>query len=149
MILDGALMFDNPSSLAIGTGTQVSANTLDLVNFRNLGIDTDLEVMVQVGTTFTGTAGGTLTYALQGSIDNSAWTTMLQSPTFGLTNLTAGAQLGIAGFPDTVPGQALPRYLRLLWTVAVQAFTAGTVTAGLVLDRQRNIQYAAGITITN
>jgi hypothetical protein len=27
--------------------------------------------------------------------------------------------------------------------------TAGAVTAGIVLDRQRNIQYAAGITITN
>jgi hypothetical protein len=32
MILDGALMFDNPSTLAIAAGTQASANTLDLVN---------------------------------------------------------------------------------------------------------------------
>jgi hypothetical protein len=149
MILDGALMFDNPSTLAIAAGTQASANTLDLVNARDLGIGPELGIMAQVSTTFTSGGAGTLSYAVQGSVDNSAWTTMMVSPTYALANLVAGAQLGISGFPDLAPGQALPRYIRLLWTVGTATMTAGAVIAGIVIDRQRNIQYAPGITITN
>jgi hypothetical protein len=150
MILDGALMFDNPSSLAIGAGTQASANVIDLVNARNLAVGTEaLDILAQVTTTFTSGGAGTLAYSVQGSVDNSAWTTMVTSPTYALANLVAGAQIGLSAVPDLAAGQALPRYLRLLWTVGTAAMTAGAVTAGIVLDRQRNIQYAAGITITN
>lgn len=150
MILDGALMFDNPSSLAIAAGTQASANVLDLVNARNLGIaDNDMKLFVQITTTFTSGGAGTLAYAFQGSVDNSAWTTMMSSPTFALASLVAGQQIGSDSIPDVVFGQANPRYLRLLWTVGTATMTAGAVTAGLLLDRQRNYQYAPGITITN
>jgi hypothetical protein len=149
MIIDGALVFDNPSTLAIAAGTQASANTLDLVNPRNLGIGAELGIIAQVTTTFTSGGAGTLAWAFQGSVDNSAWTTMLSSPTYALANLVAGNQLGLSGIPDLAPGQALPRYLRLLWTVGTATMTAGAVMAALVLDRQRNQQYAPGVTITN
>jgi hypothetical protein len=87
MILDGTLMFDNPSSLAIGAGTQASANVIDLVNPRNLAVGTEaLDILAQVTTTFTSGGAGTLAYSVQGSIDNSAWTTMVTSPTYALAN---------------------------------------------------------------
>lgn len=147
MILDGALMFDNPSSLAIAAGTQASANTLDLLNARDLS-ESEIKIMAQVSTTFASAGAATLSFAVQGSVDNSAWTTMMVSPTYALANLVAGAQLGVSGLPNIAPGQALPRYLRLLWTVGTATMTAGAVIAGLVLDRQRNVAYAPGIAIT-
>jgi len=148
MILDGALLFDNAVSLAIAAGTQTSTNTLDLLNARDIGLS-DIKFFAQVTTTFTSGGAGTLAFTIQGSPDNSAWTTMYQSPTFALANLTAGTQFGFDGFPDLAPGQTMPRYLRMQWTVGTATMTAGAVTAGLVLDRQRNIQYAPGIAISN
>jgi hypothetical protein len=149
MIEDGALMFDNPSSLAIAAGTQASANTLDLGTGRDLGVDTDLEFMANVSTTFTSGGAGTLQWSLQGSVDNSAWTTMVSSRAFALAELVAGANLDSIKLPRVSGSQAVPRYLRVLWTVGTATMTAGAVIAGLVRDRQKNIAYPPGVTVSN
>jgi hypothetical protein len=149
MILDGALMFDNPSSLAIAAGTQASANTLDLGTGRDLGVDTEIEVEASVTTTFTSGGAGTLQLSVQGSVDNSTWTTMASSRVFALAELVAGALLDSMKLPRTSGTQAVPRYLRLLWTVGTATMTAGAVQAGLNRDRQKNISYPPGVAITN
>jgi hypothetical protein len=149
MILDGALMFDNPSTLAIAAGTQASANTLDLSTGRDLGIGHEIEFEAAVITTFTSGGAGTLQWSLQGSVDNSAWTTMASSRAFALAELVAGANLDSISLPRTSGSQAVPRYLRVLWTVGGATMTAGAVQAGLLLDRPKNIAYPPGVTITN
>lgn len=158
MILDALLQFDNASSLAIAAGTQASANVIDfglgtttnpaipsLANgggVRDMGIGDDpaLKLLVQVATAFTSGGAGTLSVALQGAPDNGsgapgAWTTWWTSPVYALATLAAGARLMNIDFPRPPAGAAVPRFVRLLYTVAGATMTAGAVSAYIVLDR--------------
>lgn len=177
MILDGYLMFtltpanggDNPT-----TGTQQSTNVIDLgvvsglpasaVNAggaRDIGIgdDPSLKILVQVVTAFL--SGTNLAVSLQGAPDAGSntpgsYTTMTTGPTVALASLVVGARLLDQDMPRPVPGQALPRYLRLQY-VSTGTFTAGNIIGTLVLDRhdlpeQSNAVlggYQAGITVAN
>lgn len=151
MIMDGLLLFDSAHQISASAGTEASTNVIDLVNARDMGIaDPSLKLLVQVIAAFTTTNSGVLTAALQGSTDNSTYTTMIQSQA-ALTPgaLTAGARLMDVTIPRPAPGQALPRYLRMLYTVGVGVFSAGTVTAAIVLDRQDNVYYPPGVVVNN
>lgn len=148
MILDGALLFDSATAVTAATGTQASANVLDLLNARDIGAAhwPDLKLLAQVIQAFAG--GTSVSLALQGSTDNVTYTTMLTSAAFTLGSLTAGSRLADISVPRPAPGQAMPRYLRLLYTT-VGTHTQGTITAGIVLDRQDWSAYPPGITISN
>lgn len=148
MILDGALLFDSAAAITAASGTQASTNVLDLLNARDMGIGDapSLKILAQVITAFAG--GTSVVVALQGSTDNTTYTTMLASAALTLGSLTAGSRIFDVDVPRPVPGQAVPRYLRLLYTT-VGTHTLGTVTAGIVLDRQDQIAYPAGINIVN
>lgn len=154
MILDSLLMFDNPSAAI--TATAASGNVVDLLNARDLGLldDIDIDVLCDVNTAFTTTNAGTLTVQFQGSTDNSTYTTYAESRAYAASALTAGARLLQVSLPGRslgaagIGGDALPRYYRMNYTVA-NAFTAGKVTSGLVLDRQDQSYYPPGITIAN
>lgn len=157
MILDALLMFDPPSApnnLAIAVGSQVSGNVLDLGitsgiptsasggGARDIGIGDDpaMKLLVQVGTTFTSGGAGTLAIALQGAIDNgagapAAFSTWWSSPAYALATLIQGARLYDMDMPRPPDGIAIPRFLRLNYTVGGATMTAGTVIAGIVLDR--------------
>lgn len=89
-----------------------------------------------------------MSVALQGSTDNVTYTTMISQAAVVTANLTAGQRIMDIDVPRPAPGSAIPRYLRLLYTT-VGTFTLGTVTAGIVLDRQDFIAYPAGINISN
>lgn len=178
MILDALQSFDNNVSLAIAAGTQPSTNTLDYGitsgiptsanggGARDMGIGDDpaLKLLVQIGTTFTSGGAGTLSVAIQGAPDNGsgvpgAFTTWWTSPTYALATLNAGSRLLDMDFPRPPDGIAVPRYVRLLWTVATATMTAGTASAFVVLDRDdqmyngtdNSIQggYPAGINVAN
>lgn len=154
MIIDGLLLFDSAHQISASATTEASTNVIDLLNARDMGIgdDPSLKVLVQVITAFATTNSATFTsVALQGSTDNSTFTTMLASLPAALTpgTLVAGARLFDVDVPRPVPGQSLPRYLRLLYTIATGIFSAGSVTAALVLDRQDQVSYPAGINIQN
>jgi len=177
MILDALATFDSAASLAIAVGTQASQNTLDLhmagipvlanlQGARDMGIGDDpaLKLLAQVGTTFTSGGAGTLSVALQGAPDNGAgapgaFTTWWTSPTYALATLVAGARLFDMDFPRPPAGIAVPRFVRLLWTVAGATMTAGTASAYVVLDRIDQMYqstgnavlggYPAGITVAN
>jgi hypothetical protein len=178
MILDAFLQFDSAVSLAIGAGTQASTNVLDFGissgipssanggGARDMGIGDDpaLKLLVVVTTTFTSGGAATLAVALQGAVDNgagapAAYSTWWTSPTYALATLNAGSRLLDMDFPRPPDGIAIPRFVRLLWTVGTTNFTAGNASAYVVLDREDyNYQgtdnsirggYPAGITVAN
>ena len=73
-------------------------------------------------------------------------------------DLIAGVQLANITIPRTLPGQPLPRFLRLSF-VSVGTHTSGAIECGIVLDRDDQIYggasgeayggYPAGITVAN
>lgn len=175
MILDSFLQFSSAQSLAMAAGSADSTNIIDLGisglptsanggGARDIGTGDDpaLKILAQVSTTFTSGGAATLAIALQGAPDNGSgspgsYTTMWTSPTYALATLIAGAQLANIDMPRPVSGKALPRFLKLVYTVGTATTTAGAVTANIVLDRsdqpmQSNAVlggYPAGIVISN
>lgn len=178
MILDALLQFDSAVSLAIAAGTQASTNVIDLGiasgipssanggGARDMGIGDDpaLKFVVQVATTFTSGGAGTLSISLQGAVDNgagapAAFSTWWTSPVYALATLNAGSRLFDMDMPRPPDGIAIPRYLRLLYTVATATMTAGAVSAYLVLDRDDQMYngtdnsilggYPAGLNVAN
>lgn len=175
MILDGLLQFSSAQNLAQAAGSYDSTNILDLGisglpasasggGARDIGIGDDpaMKLLVLVTTTFTSGGAPTLAVSLQGAPDNGsgapgAYTVMTQSAAFALATLVAGARLLDQDMPRPAPGQPLPRFLKLSYTIATAATTAGNVSSFIVLDRhdlpeQANATlggYPAGINITN
>lgn len=178
MILDSLLQFDNAVSLAIAAGTQASTNVIDLGitsgipssanggGARDIGIGDDpaMKLLVQVTTTFTSGGAGTLSFSLQGAVDNgsgapAAFSTWWTSPVYALATLNAGSRLFDMDMPRPPDGIAIPRFLRGLWTVATATMTAGNASAFIVLDRDDQPYqgtdnsilggYPAGINIAN
>ena len=178
MILDAFLQFDNVVSLAIPAGTQASTNVIDFGiasgipssanggGARDMGIgdDPSLKMVVLVGTAFTSGGAGTLAVALQGASDNGSgapgsYSTWWTSPTYALATLNAGSQLMNIDFPRPPDGIAVPRFVRLLYTVGTATMTAGTVSSYIVLDRMDQMYqgtdnsilggYQAGINVAN
>lgn len=178
MILDAYQRFDDASSLAIAAGTQASANVLDYgINSgiptsangggaRDMGIGDDpaLKLVVQVATLFASAGAGTLSVAIQGAPDNGAgapgtFVTWWLSPVYALATLNAGSRLLDMDFPRPPDGVVVPRFVRLLYTVATATFTAGAMSAYVVLDRDDQMYnstdnsvlgaYPAGINVAN
>lgn len=148
MILDAFNLFSTAQAL---TATAVSTNVIDLKNARdigNTGFGPTPDIVVQVISAMLSAGSTTLTITVQGSTDNSSWDDMVSSRAIPKASLTAGAMFAVK-MPPLEPGQSLPRYLRLNYTVAVSDFTGGTLTAWLGLDTQRNRAYPAGIYISN
>jgi hypothetical protein len=150
MIMDGTLLFSTAQAI---TATAASTNIIDLTNARDLGIGNDyptVKVEMQIGTALTTTNSGTLTVQFQGSTDASSWTTYAESQAYAAAALTANTN---HGFPISLParslGASLPQYYRLNYVVGTGVFSTGTVTAFLVLDRQWNHSYPAGLTVAN
>lgn len=145
MLIDGLLRVS--AEQAITTGAAASTNVIDLKNFRDIAVGTDLEWNIAVTEGFTSGGAGTLAVAVQGSVDNSTYTTYCTTPALAYTVFTLGEQIVIK-MPYRLVGADRPRYLRLLYTVATADMTAGAVTADLVLDAYRNRavdSYPAGI----
>lgn len=178
MILDSLLQFDNAVSLAIAAGTQASTNVIDLGitsgiptsanggGARDIGIGDDpaMKLLVQVTTTFTSAGAATLSVTLQGAVDNgsgapAAFSSWWVSPAYALAALNAGSRLMDMDMPRPPDGIAIPRYLRLLYTVGAATVTAGNVSSFIVLDRDDQVYqgtdnsilggYPAGINIAN
>lgn len=178
MILDAFQQFDSAANLAQPVGTYPSTNVLDYGvvsgvpssanggGARDMGIGDDpaLKLLVIATTAFTSGGAGTLQVSIQGAPDNGAgspgaFTTWWSSPAYALATLALGARLLDMDFPRPPDGVAIPRYVRLLYTVAGATFTAGTLEAFVVIDRMdQNYQgtnnavlggYQPGITVAN
>lgn len=186
MILDGLLTFTGTSNGAASgitsgpqtdsptTGTQVASNIIDLgvisgipasaVNgggARDLGVGDDPSLKLSVIATAALTGGTSLQIDLSGAPDAGSntpgtYTVMWTSPVIVEANLVAGAQLANIDVPRTIPGQPLPRYLRLRF-ISVGTHGAGAVEGQIVIDRDDQIVgitgaysgYQAGINVAN
>jgi hypothetical protein len=152
MILDYNLLFDTAAAI---TTTTVSTNVIDLAVARDIGIGqangATPQLMVLVATTFTSTGSGTLAVVVTGSTDNGTFDTYLTSPAYAKTVLTAGTRLLDVDWPRPAAGKSMPRYLRLGYTVATADFSAGAITAALVIGRADRPagDYPAGINVLN
>lgn len=186
MILDGLLQFTGTSrggsgGAASGTTTDaptadagVSTNIIDLGvtsgvpssanggGARDIGIGDDPAMKFMVLVTVAFATGTSLAVSVQGAPDNGSgaagtFTTMIRGPVVLTASLVAGARLLDTDMPRPAPGQVLPRFLQLLYTVVGSSFTVGQITGYLVLDRmdipeQANAVmggYPVGITIAN
>lgn len=172
MILDGLLTFTGTSNGATGgitsgaqtdaptTGTQIASNIIDLGvtsgvptsanggGARDLGIGDDpaLKLSIIVPTAFVG--GTSLQVELDGAPDSGsgtpgAYTVMWQSQAIAEATLVAGIQIANVDLPRIVPGQPLPRYLRLRF-ISVGTHTGGAVEAQIILDQDNQIVSATG-----
>jgi hypothetical protein len=149
MILDGLLQFSGTTGDA-PTASGVSTNILDLhllgipvlasgQGARDLGIGDDpaMKLLVLVTTAFSGLTS--LQVSLQGAPDNgagapAAFVTWYSSPVVLLANLVVGQRMLDMDVPRPPPGQPIPRFLQLAYTIAGSG-TGGVLKAWIVLDR--------------
>ncbi len=185
MILDNLLTFTGTSNGATAgitsgaqtdaptTGTQVASNIIDLGvisgvpssanggGARDLGVGDDPALKLSAIVTTTFASGTSLQLELSGAPDNGSgapgsYTAMWTSAAIAEATLVAGIQLANIDVPRPVPGQVVPRYLRLRF-ITVGTHTAGAVEAQIVIDRDDQIVgatgaysgYPAGITVAN
>lgn len=148
MFIDGLLLFDTATAI---TTTQDSYYTLDMTDARDMGIGDNepLKVWVQVSTAFTTTNAATLTVAFLGSTDDTTYTTYAQSRAYAAAELLQGKKLLEIGVPRPGGTAAIPRYLKLTYTVGTGIFSAGNITAGLVESRHDHPDYAPGVVVNN
>lgn len=149
MILDKQNMLSEAQAV---TSTAVSTNTLDLGSARDIGAGEDLSVFIDVDVA--ATAAGAATVDFQVIISAAA---NLSSPTIlGSSSPIGKAELTLNRKPIEIkiPRAALlaqpvgQRYLGLQYTVATGPLTAGTFTAGIIVDMQdMKKDYASGFAV--
>lgn len=153
MILDKNLQTD-PAATAI-TVTAASANVIDLLNARDMGVGDAyerMELVVTVGTAFAAAGAATLTIQISGSVDNITWTIYGQTDAIPKANLGAGTVIRLPVPPRPPHSAGLPRYYRANYVVATGPFTAGTVESDFVpVAHQANNpeSYPPGVTVSN
>jgi hypothetical protein len=159
MIIDQLLVFDMSYSTANGMAgvnqfgantTNPSTNVIDLLNARDIGAggvndSADLTVEWLITTAFTG--GTSVNFQIQGSTDNTTFTTYAETGAIAVASLTAASRFKLR-MPTVNPdGGPAPRYLRLAYV------NAGTNTAGAVIawlgSVDNNRYYPPGITVSN
>lgn len=177
MILDNYASFSQAQNLAQVVGTYDSSNIIDLggpalpvlangQGARDMGIGDDpaLKIMCEVITSFTSGGAGTLSVTLQGATDNgagapAAFSTWWVSPVYALATLNQGSRLFNMDMPRPPDGIAIPRFLKMVYTIAGATMTAGQISSFIVLDRDDQPYsgtdnsilggYPAGINIAN
>ena len=182
MIIDSLLLFTGGAT-GVGnsdsatdsptTGTQASSNVIDLGivagipsyanggGARDIGVgdDPSMKMMVAVTTAFA--SGTSLQVLLQGAPDDGtgipgSYTTMYSGPVVLEAALIVGARVADIDVPRPVPGQAMPRFLRLSY-VTDGTHTAGKIEGTMVLDRNDQpggtcgalSGYPAGLNVAN
>ena len=136
MIMDAFNQFD-PLGTTV-TVSAVSTNTSDRGVNRDIGIGDDpaLKLVIGISASFAAAGAATVQAAWQTCADNASWATLTQSPAYALSQLAAGQEIFRIDAPI-----GTQRYNRLYYTVANGPFTAGALSAQLVLDRQANPAY--------
>ena len=148
MLLDSTLLFDNAVAITV---TRDSTNVLDMGAARDMGIGQDtLSLLLVTDGLFAAAGAGTLTVAFAGSSDNATYVNYSQSIAFSIAQLNASNLLLPIYLPPrpSTSSVNVPRYYKLIYTVATGPFTAGVVTAGLVLNLQQALAYPSGYTTT-
>lgn len=99
------------------------------------------ELFINVGSAFTTGSSATLTVQIQAAPDNGSnspgsYVTISETTAFTDAQLSAGASFSIQipPVPATTFGEAMPRFYRVYYSVAVGTFTGGTINANIVLN---------------
>lgn len=133
-INDAFLTMDNVTAL---TSSRVSTDSIDLSVQRDIGAtEQPLQVDFRFLTLPTAAGAATVTVAVQTSTDNSTWVTQMQSNAVPIAQFTAANPTG--GIRLRVP--RTDRYIQLSYTIGTGPLTAGTIFAGLVMDRDLTTQ---------
>lgn len=149
MILDQELTFSDAQAL---TATALSTNVIDLGplsglpsanTVRDLGAGDPMWLYIQVHTVLDSSGeGATLTITLESdsvsTIDSSA-TTHWTSGSIAEATLVAGYEIKLK-----LPPGAYEQYLALRYTVGVESFTSGKISAHLVRDVDLHRYYRGG-----
>jgi hypothetical protein len=157
-MIDAFLVFDmgtySASTGIIGINqfasgaTTTSTNTIDMINNRDLGDGpgaNSLAIQFQITTAYTG--GTSVNFQVQGSTDNTTWTTYSETGAILVAGLTVGALFSLPLPPVNPDTGALPRYLRTAY-VNAGANTTGAVISWLG-NRDYNQYYKPGIVVSN
>jgi hypothetical protein len=141
MITDQNLYMSDAQAV---TATAVSTKSLDFATAtRNIGGGEPIELIVVVKTQLLASGGAaSLTVALQDSADNTTFATVVTGPAVAKASLVAGFELLRIRLPA-----GLQRYIQIAYTATTNDFTAGTVDAFLVLDRQDNVARPGAYTV--
>lgn len=149
MIIDKLNVFDWAAAL---TASRESTDEIDLVNKRDLGLtygtNPALKIRFLVTTALLSGGASTLTIGMYGSTDSTTWEQYVSSPAIPKASLVEGFQYDLAWAPRK-QGDPLPRYIRLGYTVGTTDFTAGAVSAFVLLDAQANYAYPQGVNVQN
>ena len=143
MLLDAQNLFSDGQAL---TADADSTNYIDLSVARNLGVGRTLYVALAVTVAMTD-SGSDSTVTVSAEYDSTTtFTPDATQQLFIIPALTAAGTLyyaPLAPLPST-----LYRYVQLTYVMTNGDLTTGTVTAGIVLDIDKNFAYADGITIS-
>lgn len=147
MMMDLALRLSSAQDLAQVVATYLSTNSIDLgaggtipwlggTQQNDVGRGKKVEVLCQVITAFVG-ATATVQFQLITSASANLGTPTVMDTTeaIAVATLIAGYQVRLSCIPHGI-GQ---RYLGMQYLIATATTTAGTVTSGIVLDRQTNL----------
>lgn len=132
MILDRQTLFSDRQAITATAGStdQIDLSPRGMGIVRDVGAGSNLPVLIQVVETFNNLTS--LTVSIQVDEDSAFGSpkTVAVSPAIPLASLVAGYN-----FPalDYIPRGSDERYLRLLYTVAGTAPTAGRITAGIIM----------------
>lgn len=181
MILDRLLRFSEAQDLSQIIGDYASTDVIDFGlgtaaapaipsnanggGVRDMGIGTPLKMLVQIIEAFASAGAATLAIALQAAPDDGtgapgSYVTYWTSPVYALADLVAGARLLQIDFPRPPQGEPVNRFYRLLYTIAGDTTTAGTISAWVAPivrdDQMYNADnnailggYRAGINVAN
>ena len=133
MYLDKQNLFSDDQAVTV---TANSTNIIDLGNDESevqaLNEKGVLQVMVQVTAAFASGTSIALTLTSDDDVAFGSETTIVSTPAIAQAALVAGYQFKLSTLPVINE-----QYIRLTYTV-VGTFDAGTIVAGLNLDRQTN-----------
>lgn len=138
----------------IGSGGLLTALGVDIGQGDGMAIP---YVYLTVTTAFTAGATPTLQVSLKAAPDNGSYspgtyTTIYTGPAYTGTQLVAGLQIIFPVPPRALsgaPGEAIPRFYKLTYTVASGPFGAGAIAGGIVLNPPAglvNTQYGSNFT---
>ncbi len=142
MILDKQTLFSNDQAV---TNSQASTNYIDLGAVRDIGVGTPIEVFAMMTATAQSAGSSTLVAAIETDTQSSFATkvTLAQTSAIAKASLVQGYEFLKMKLP-----QGVQRYVQLSYTIGTADLTAGTIRAGLILDRQAQAAYTSGLNVS-
>jgi hypothetical protein len=123
----------------------VSTNTIDLGVGRDIGAgDPDLELVIIVTAALTGGTSVAFSYITSAAADLSSPQVIVTTPAIVAADLVAGSEWLRIQVPTLSKTTQMLRYIGVNYTI-VGTFSAGTVSAGVMMDRQVDIKYTSGL----